>query len=63
MELKQVLPLQIRVDLGIMAVNGYSTLSRSPELESHHQMQFSILPRTHENIYEVNILNNKEKQI
>ena len=41
---QQVLPLKIKVDLGIMAMKGYSTLPRSPELEPHHQMLFSIIP-------------------
>ena len=27
-------------------MKGYSTLPRSPELEPHHQIQFSIIPRT-----------------
>ena len=35
----------IRVNLGIMALKGYSTLSRSPELEPHHQMLFSVIFR------------------
>ena len=34
---KQVLPLQIRVDLQIMAKKEHSTLPRAPELEAHHQ--------------------------
>ena len=29
MELQQVLPLQVRVDLGVIAMKGYSTLSRT----------------------------------
>ena len=35
--LEQVLPLRVRVDLKVMAMKRYSTLSRAPELESHHQ--------------------------
>ena len=40
---KQVLPLLIRVDLGVMAIKGYSTLPRSQELEPYYQMQFSVI--------------------
>ena len=32
----------VRVDLGVMAMNGYSTFLRSPEMELHYQMQFSV---------------------
>ena len=35
-----------RVDLGLMAMKIPSTLHRFPELESHHQMQFSAKTRT-----------------
>ena len=34
------------MDLGVMATDEYSELPRSPELEPHHQMQFSVIPRT-----------------
>ena len=34
MEFKQVLPLQVRVDLGVMAMNGYSQLPRSLDRDS-----------------------------
>ena len=43
---KQVLPLRVRVDLGVMAIKGYATHPRSPQLEPHYQMQFRIIPRT-----------------
>ena len=33
------------MNLGVMIIKGYSTLSRSPKLESHHQMQFSLILR------------------
>ena len=33
------------MDLGLMAMKGYSTLPRSPELKPHHQIQFNIIPR------------------
>ena len=39
MALLQILALQVRVDIGIMAIKRYSTLSKSQELEPHHQMQ------------------------
>ena len=38
-----MLPLGVRVDLGAMAVKGYSTLPKDPEQEPHHQMQFSVI--------------------
>ena len=41
---KQMLPLQVRVDLGVMALKVFSTLTRSPELMPY-QMQFSVIPR------------------
>ena len=34
----QTLPLQVRVDLEVMAMKEYSTLARAPELESHWQV-------------------------
>ena len=43
---KQVLLLQVRVDLGVMKMKGYSTLLRSLELKFHYQMQFCVIPRT-----------------
>ena len=33
--------LWVRVDLGVMAMKGYSSFQRSSELELHHWMQFS----------------------
>ena len=39
-----MLPLQVRVDLGVMAMKRYSALPRSQELDPHHQMQFSGHP-------------------
>ena len=33
---QQVLPLQVRVDLGVMAMKGYSALPGAPELEPHY---------------------------
>ena len=35
-----------RVDLGVMAMKGYSTHLRYPELEIHYSMYFSVIPRT-----------------
>ena len=42
---KQVLPLKVRVDLGVMAVNGYSTFPYVPEREPHYQMQSTVISR------------------
>ena len=42
----QVLPLQVRVDQGVMTIKVYSTLLRSPNLELHHPIQFSVIPRS-----------------
>ena len=39
-------PLQVRVDLGVMVMKKYLTLSRSAEVEPHYWMQFSLLSRT-----------------
>ena len=43
---KQVLSLQVRVNLGVMLMKRYSTFTKSQETESHDQMHFSIKPRT-----------------
>ena len=43
---KQVLSLQVRVNLGVMPKKKYSTFPRAQELESRDQMHFSIKPRT-----------------
>ena len=32
---KQVLPLQVRVDIGVIVIKVYSVLFRAPELETH----------------------------
>ena len=37
---------RVTVDQSVMAMKGYSTLPKSKELEPHHQMQFSVVPRT-----------------
>ena len=37
-ELLQIQPLRVRVDLGIMSMKGYSIIPRYPELEPHHQI-------------------------
>ena len=35
----QVLPFQVRMDLGAMAMKGYSTFPKTPALlEPHHQI-------------------------
>ena len=36
----------VRVDLRVMAMMVYSTHSKSPKLEPHHQMQFKIIPKS-----------------
>ena len=64
MEPKQVLPFWVRVDLGIMTMKGFFTLSRSPEQEPFHQMQFSGIPRTpHSRGYHQLILSPADKFI
>ena len=42
---KWVLPIRVWMNLGIMAMKGYSTLYKAPELELHHQMGFCLIPR------------------
>ena len=39
---KQVLPLQVKVDVEVMSVKVYSILSRFPELMPPHQIQLSV---------------------
>ena len=42
--LKQIyLPHRVRVDLEVMAMEGYSTLPRSPEEKPHYWMQFNVI--------------------
>ena len=36
----RTLQLRVRVYLELIEIDEYSTLSRAPELESHHWMQF-----------------------
>ena len=43
---KAKLWLRARVYLGVMTMKGYFTLFRAHELESHCQMQFSVISRT-----------------
>ena len=43
---KQVRPLRVRVDQKVIAMNRYSALPRSLWVEPHHQMLYSIIPRT-----------------
>ena len=38
--------IPVRVDLGVMAMKGYSKLLRFPEMDLKHQMQFSFLLQT-----------------
>ena len=46
MEPKQVQPIQVEVDLGVMGMKEYATFSKAPGLEPHHQLQLSVIPRT-----------------
>ena len=46
MEPQKVQPLWVREDLEVIAIEGYSTVSRSPELEPHPQIPFCIIPQT-----------------
>ena len=41
---KQILQLQVRVDLGVMIMKGYSTLLYALDLEPNHDMQFVSYP-------------------
>ena len=43
---EKVLPIKVRVNLGVMAIKRYILLPRSPEPKPHHQMQLSVIPRT-----------------
>ena len=38
MKPKQVIPLQVRVKLGVMAMEGYSPFPKAPALEPQYQM-------------------------
>ena len=42
----KVVLLQVKIDLGVMAMNVYSAHPRSQELESHARMQFIFIART-----------------
>ena len=42
---EQVLPLRVRVDLGVMAMKVYSTFLRDPGLEPYYLLQFSDIIR------------------
>ena len=46
----KVLPLQVSVDLGVLALKVYFTLSRSLELVSQHPIQVSDIPKTFERV-------------
>ena len=43
MVLYLVLPLRVRVDLGAMAMYGYSIFPKTPKHEPHYQMQFTVI--------------------
>ena len=40
-------PLRVRVDLEVIVIKKYTILIRSPKLEFHHHMKFSILLMKH----------------
>ena len=46
MELLQVLPLRISVDLGVLTMKGYSIFPKGPGEEAHDQMQFRVISGT-----------------
>ena len=43
---KQVLPLWVRMDLGVMTMKEYSTFSKAPGLQPLHLIFFSVISRT-----------------
>ena len=42
----QELQTRLRADLGVMAMKGHSSFPRSPELDLHNQMKFSVIHKT-----------------
>ena len=42
---QKVLALRVQRDLGAMAINGYSTLPRSPDIEPHSPIKLCVLLR------------------
>ena len=38
----------LSVNLGVMAMKRYSTSPKAPRLKPHYQMQFIVIPRTHD---------------
>ena len=39
----QVLPHRIKVDMGVMTMNGYSTFLSAPGLETYLEMLFRVI--------------------
>ena len=37
--------LWARFGVGVMAINGYSKFSKTPKLQPHHPMLFSVMPK------------------
>ena len=37
---------QVKVNLGVMTMKGYSTFSKAPALEHYHQMKVSVISKT-----------------
>ena len=44
---KSILMQNVKVDLGVMSLKGYSTLPRSPELEPHRHMPYNVITYSH----------------
>ena len=42
-----MLPLQVRLDMGVKAIKGYSTFPKAPELEPHDQIVLCHILDTH----------------
>ena len=43
---EEILPLWVRVNLGVMAMKRYSILPKAPGPEPHYQIHFSVIPKT-----------------
>ena len=55
MKLEQVLPLQFRVDLRVMAIKEYIPLLITLELDPYHQIQSSVLKSSEPNQEETDL--------
>ena len=43
---QQIIPIWVWEVLEVMAMKKYSIFLKTPELAPHHQIQFSVIPRT-----------------